>query len=375
MADRRKAPRRPTTPGGDGERGPGAYVTAADVAREAGVSPATVSLVVNGKAGGRVSLETQRTIHEAVARLGYRVDVFARGLATGRRHTVALVTPDVADPFFSQVAMGVSRALQGRYQLILVATGDPTAVAPPRLDDLLAMRVDGMLIESTAAALLGSARPPCPVVILDAPGSDGDDPRVDFDIRSGSKQLAVHLRDFGHRSIGYLDWVADSPTFRARREAFVQAFERRGPLGATVHVRQSRIEIEDAAVVFRKVWLAWQAEGVTAVVCATDLQAYGVLRTAREDGIAVPGRLSVAGFNDLEFSQVADPPLTSVSLPALLLGERSAELLRKLIDGTAVTRRLLLATALRVRSSTAAANALRGSDDGRSSSGRRLVGH
>jgi LacI family transcriptional regulator len=360
MDQRRKGPTRRSKGSGDGGLAPATYVTAADVAREAGVSAATVSLVVNGKAGGRVSLETQQKIHEAVARLGYRVDAFARGLATGRRHTVALVTPDVADPFFSQVAMGVSRALQGRYQLILVATGDPAAVAPPRLDDLLAMRVDGMLIESTAAALLGPARPPCPVVILDAPGSDGDDPRVDFDIGAGAEKLATHLLDLGHRSIGYLDWVADSPTFSMRREAFVAAFSRRRRIGAAIHMAESRIEIDNAAIAFRDVWPEWRAKGVTAVVCATDLQAYGVLRTAREAGIAVPGRLSVAGFNDLEFSQVADPPLTSVSLPAVLLGERSAELLRELIDGTAVSRQLVLATDLRIRASTATAYTGRG---------------
>jgi LacI family transcriptional regulator len=326
----------------------GTYVTASDVAAEVGVSAATVSLVVNGRAAGRVSLVTQRKVHEAVARLGYRVDAFARGLATGRRGAIALVTPDIADPFFSQVAMGVARGLRGRYQLILVATGDPAAVAPPVIDDLAGMRVDGVLVESTAAVLLDGGRSPWPIVLLDAPGHDGSDARVDFDVATGVAELVDHLWSLGHRSIGYLDWIAESPTFRVRRAALAKSWSKRG---GELHSGRSRIEIEDAANVFKRIAPAWIGS-VTAVVCATDLQAYGVLRSAHELGIDVPAQLSVAGFNNLEFSDVTDPPLTSVSLPAVELGTQAADMLCSLIEGHGIDSRMLR-THLVVRDSTA----------------------
>ena len=278
------------------------YSTAADVARLAGVSEATVSLVANGKVAGRVSLQNQERVHQAIAQLGYRVDPFARGLATGRRHLVALVTPDIADPFFSRVAMGVTQALGGQYQLLLVATGDPASVAPPQLEDILSMRVDGILIESTAAALLGLRYTPCPMVTLDAPGAGVDGPAVEFDIRAGAQMLADHLVRLGHRSFGYLDWAGESPTFATRRDAFAESLERAPRRQRLLRTGRSRIQIQDATAAFRRLWPSWQAAGVTAVVCATDQQAYGVLRGAKSAGIAVPRDVSVAGFNDLEFS-------------------------------------------------------------------------
>ena len=331
-------------------RGRGAYVTANDVAAEAGVSAATVSLVVNGRAAGRVSLATQRKVHDAVAKLGYRVDAFARGLATGRRGAIALVTPDIADPFFSQVAMGVARGLRGRYQLILVATGDPAGVTPPVVDDLAAMRVDGVLVESTAAELLDGERSPWPIVLLDAPGHGGTAGRVDFDIASGVAELVDHLWSLGHRSIGYLDWVAESPTFRVRRTALVGAWSRRG---GDTRIGRSRIQIRDAALAFERLAHGWLGR-VTAVIGATDQQAYGVLRAAHKLGVRVPEELSVAGFNNLEFSEVSDPPLTSVAFPAVDLGLRAAEMLIHAIDGHGPDSQVL-GTRLEVRASTSKA--------------------
>jgi DNA-binding LacI/PurR family transcriptional regulator len=276
-------------------------------------------------------------------------------LATGLRHSIALVTPDLADPFFAQVAMGVTEALEGRYQLVLlVANGGPGDNGPPRLDEVLALRVDGMLLDSTAATLLGPDRPPCPAVILDAPGPlDGDGLRVDFDLAAGVEALVAHLVGLGHRRFGYLDWVADSPTFLARRTVLEAGIrERLGPRG-TFDPTRSRVELDDAERVFRASWPTWEANGVSAVICATDLQAYGVMRAARDLGIAIPGHVSVAGFNDLEFSAVVDPPLTSVALPAYDLGLRAAALLRRRLEHRRLTAsRIVLPTTLMVRAST-----------------------
>lgn len=334
-------------------RGKG-YVTAADVAAEVGVSPATVSLVVNDKARGRVSTATQALVRDSIARLGYHVDIGAQGLATGLRHTISLITPDLADPFFAQVAMGVARTLGGRYQLVLVVAGGSDAPAGRWLDEVLALRVDGMLLDSTAAMLMGRHRPPCPVVILDAPGPiDGDELRVDFDLAAGADALAAHLVGLGHRRFAYLDWVGDSPTFALRRAHFTSGVRARLGSDASIRHARSRVELDDAERVLRSAWPAWQADGVTAVICATDLQAYGVVRGARGLGLAIPGSVSVAGFNDLEFSAVVDPPLTSVALPAYDLGSRSAELLVRRLERRPVgSPRIVLPTTLRARSST-----------------------
>jgi LacI family transcriptional regulator len=327
------------------------YIRAVDVASAAGVSTSVVSLVVNGKDGGRVSLSTRRRVVEAIQRLGYKVDAGARALATGRRHAIALVIPDVGDPFFGQVAMGVARALGGRYQLVLVVAG-ASRDRVPDLDDVLALRVDGMLVDSTAIAVLEPARPPYPVVVLDAPGLDDGTPSVEFNIRAGARQLVEHLVEQGHRAFGYIDWDRASATFEVRRDASIARLgDLLGPAG-TLHLTRASVSIDSGRRAFQRAWKGWRDAGVTAVICATDLQAYGVLEAAREAGIGVPGDISVAAFNDLELSRVVVPSLTSVALPAFELGRSSADLLRRIVEGRPVRLHRQIGARVVVRGST-----------------------
>jgi DNA-binding LacI/PurR family transcriptional regulator len=331
----------------------GPYIRAVDVASAAGVSTSVVSLVVNGKDGGRVSPATRRRVMEAVQRLGYKVDAGARALATGRRRAIALIIPDVRDPFFGQVAMGVARALGGRYQLVLVVAG-ASGDGVPDLDDVLALRVDGMLVDSTAISVLEPARPPYPVVVLDAPGWDDGTPSVEFNIRAGARELVEHLVGLGHRVFGYIDWNRTSATFEVRRDASIARLgQLLGPAGS-LHLIRASVSIDDGRGAFLRAWKGWRDAGVTAVICATDLQAYGVLEAARESGIGVPGDISVAAFNDLELSRVVVPSLTSVALPAFELGRSSADLLRRIVEGRPARLHRQIGARVMVRGSTGA---------------------
>ena len=278
-----------------------------------------------------MSAATEARVRAAIDELGYRVDRAARGLVTGRRETVALVIPDIGDPFAAQLTLGVTRSLGTRYRVILVVTG-PEPTSRTELDDVLALGIDGVIVDSLSALqAVPNAHPGPPVVLLDAPGTTSGLPRVDFDIEQGALALAEHLLALGHRRFAYLDWAREASTFDVRRERFLASAR---AAGAAVDVQRSAITVDAGAAAFRTHWEAWRDAGVTALVCCTDLQAYGVLRETASCGVSVPGSLSVAGFNDLEFSALISPPLTTVRLSALELGLASGELLIRLIEGT-----------------------------------------
>ncbi|MFC5745228.1 LacI family DNA-binding transcriptional regulator [Actinomadura rugatobispora] len=328
--------------------GAGRRVTAVDVARLAQVSTATVSLVVNGKARGRVSPATRERVLAAVDELGYRVDPVARELATGRRHSVALVVPDIANPYFSQLTKGVADRLGCGYRLCLIIA-DPSRAG---LDRIVTERVDGMLAEAPAVDVIRELDGRTPLVVLDRPAPGTDHPYVGFALADGATELADHLLDLGHTRIGYLDADIGTPTFEFRRARMDERLHAAVGHGFTGPLVRSRTDIDAAAEAFTAAWDDWRAAGVTAVVCAADVHAYGVLRAAARLGVHVPGDLSVASFDDLPFSALTDPPLTTVRLSAGDLGFHAAELLLTLMQGTPAGPPPLLPATLQIRSTT-----------------------
>ena len=323
-----------------------ARVRAADVARQAGVSIATVSLVANGKADGRVSAGTRQRVLAAIAGLGYVVDPAARSLVTGRRHAVALLTHDVTNPFISLVASGVAHALGRRTQLLLALAGADDE--GPDLARVVAAGVDGALLNYPSGN--DAADLDLPLVHLDDPDAVRGGAQVHFDLASGAEQLAGHLVGLGHRRLLYLDAVRPWTTFALRRRHLVEALSRQAP-DTTVTAARSAIDIESARAVVLASWAGWRDDGVTAIVTAADVQAHGVLAALAQLDVAVPGRVSVASFDNVPFSAITAPPLTAVDLPAAELGREAATLLLELIGG-APPRTTVLPTSLVVRGST-----------------------
>ncbi|HET9188567.1 MAG TPA: LacI family DNA-binding transcriptional regulator [Acidothermaceae bacterium] len=339
------------------EREPGAPVikraTAADVGRAAGVSAATVSLVLNGKAEGRVTPATSRRVHAAAERLGYRIDRRGQSLATGRSGLIGFVAPDTANPFFGSVQMGVLHALGSSYQVLLMATDVGQSVARKNVEELLSLGVDGMILFAVDPKFVADLHPGVPVVLLDSPIETDEFVRVNFDLVAGATALADHLLEFGHREIVYLEASTASRTFAVRKEAFRRAL-RRG--GASITSVTTPIDVDEARETTLKRWENWRSDGVTAIACATDFQAYGVLSALHEIGAAVPDEVSVTGFDDLVLSPVIHPSLTSVRLPAEEMGAKGAALLRAAVEGHADLAHVeTIATSLVVRNSTAVA--------------------
>ncbi|GAB79220.1 transcriptional regulator, LacI family [Austwickia chelonae] len=310
------------------------------VAARAGTSVSTVSLVVNGKAAGRVSAEKVRQVWDAVDELGYVVDHAASSLASGRSDLIVLIAPDLWNPFFGQVISGIRSVLVGRYRLLLAV---PERRGLPSADDLrrvAAIRPAGLLTYAPERGLVETlGQFPYPVVLMDAPGVPvgaevGGEPVdvVNFDVGPGVDQLVDHLWAGGHRTVAYLDSFTGSATFTVRQELFRRSCLRRGVqvLDEVFHVD---LEMESSVAAVRQALPRWVAAGASAVVVANDTIAYGVLAAAAEVGVRVPEDLAVTGFDDLPTSMICAPALTSVSLPGQGLGEAAARLLLDRVEG------------------------------------------
>lgn len=324
--------------------------TAADVGKAAGVSAATVSLVLNGKAEGRVTSATSRRVHAAAERLGYRIDRRGQSLATGRSGLIGFVAPDTGNPFFGSMQMGVLHALGSAYQVLLMATDVGQSVARKNVEELLSLGVDGMILFAVDPKFVADLHPRVPVVLLDSPIDTDEFVRVNFDLVAGSNALAEHLLGLGHREIVYLEASTASRTFAVRKDAFRRAMRR---AGANITAVTTRIDVDEARETTLKRWERWRVDGVTAIACATDYQAYGVLSALHQIGAAVPDDVSVTGFDDLVLSPVIHPSLTSVRLPAEEMGTKGATLLRAAVEGHADLAHVeTIETTLVVRNST-----------------------
>ena len=320
--------------------------TSTDVARCAGVSQSTVSLVLSGKAEGRVSAATQERVRRCARELGYRPNVAAQALRLGASRAVALLVPDMTNPFFSRVLRGAQHAAAAEgYIVILVDTQNDRHWESQSFEALRAGPVDGyLLFEVTAPDALG---PDENVVMMET--EEPRRPSVRFDGGGGSAAAFEHLVQLGHRRIGHLAAAFRALTFQHREESRVRVLGEAGLDPDTQPRVLTPISIEDA----RTNGLVLLDEEPTAVFCDDDVIAAGMYLAARERGVRIPEDLSVVGFDDMDFARVLAPPLTTVALDAELLGATSFELLEARMSGKRTRKRIVLPAELLIRGSTA----------------------
>jgi DNA-binding LacI/PurR family transcriptional regulator len=320
--------------------------TSNDVARCAGVSQSTVSLVFSGKGQGRVSEATAERVRKCARELGYRPNAAAQALRLGASRAVALLVPDMTNPFFSRVLRGAQGAAAAAgYIVILVDTQNDRHWESQSFEALRAGPVDGyLLFEVTAPEALG---PDENVVMMET--EEPRRPSVRFDGEGGAAAAFEHLVELGHRRIGHLGAAFRALTFEHRELARRRVLTRAG-LDPDAQPRVlTPISIEEARVNGR----ALLEEKPTAVFCDDDVIAAGLYLAARDLGLRLPDELSVVGFDDMDFARVLDPPLTTVALDAALLGSTSFELLEVRMSGKRTPTRIVLPAELLVRGSTA----------------------
>ena len=327
-----------------------------DVARQAGVSVGTVSNVINRP--GLVSEESRVRVQAAIELLGYVRSESARQLRAGRSRIVAILVLDMANPFFVEVARGAGRVARaaGLGVMLCDSAQDPAEEAE-YLSMFAEQRVRGVLVtpaDPTGANLAAFRRREIPFVLVDRGAPVGDCCSVSVDDVAGGRLAADHLLDLGRVALTYVSGPMHLAQCRDRRTGALAALADRGlPEDALTHIEAPRLDV--AAGRDAGARLLGLSRRPTAVFCANDLLAFGVLQAFYAARIAVPDEIAVVGYDDIEFAAAAAVPLTSVRQPAAELGRTAAMLLLQETGEDAsvhVHRRVVLQPELVAREST-----------------------
>lgn len=305
-------------------------VTAHDVAREAGVSQATVSLVLGGNPRARIAAATRERVLRAAEELGYRPNILARGLVRGRSYALGVIVPDLGNPFFLDVVRGIERvAAEAGYATLLC---DARGAAPARhLEALRARQVDGVILDPSGAdSLPGDSLTDLNVVVVDRPS--GHFPGVASDAEAAGRLAAEHLLGLGHAELAFVGPASEEHAFRMRERGFARALRAAGAALPSARLRRAPATVAGGEAAMRAL-LAARGARPTGVFCANDLVALGALKACAAAGVAVPREMSVVGCDDIEMARVVTPELTTVAVPARELGARAARLLLRQLEG------------------------------------------
>ena len=312
----------------------GKKVTIREVAAECGLSVSAVSQVLNGKEIG-IPQKTKEKVWAAAEKLRYCPNSAARSLVTSRSDTVGVLVPDISNAFFGEAFKEIQRRMGEEGFDVLLCSGDGTAKQDERFLRLFAARgADGLIVAPAAetleeknaekfAALLEEIR--IPYVYLDRyPALPCA--RVSADHRAGGYAAAQCLLKNGHTKIGCIAGPAALVGARLRLEGFCDALAEAG-------IRPLAINAPFTAEGGERVAKALFGRGLTALFASDDLQAYGAMRAAAETGVRIPDDVSLVGYDDLQFSALANPPLPTISPPVKDMAAAAAELLLRRMRG------------------------------------------
>jgi len=305
-------------------------VTIKDVARESGVNISTVSRALNDGYG--VNGQTREHVLAVAARLSYRPNRVARGLVTGRSHSLGLVVSDIRNPFFAEVARGAEDAARtGDCDLVLCNSDLNADKQMEYVRSLQEKRIDGILMNSVSMLSheqqeqLASSH--VPMVLLNRSTSNPAFSTVCADNESGGALAARYLLDLGHRKIAHLTGPRQHGNLSDRARGFVRALQSaKQPVQPVV--LHGKFNFSGGTELTRK--LLDGHPDTTAIFAANDVMAFGVVRAAMERGLRIPEDLSLIGFDNIEFSGIVHPPLTTIHQPKYEMGYAAVEILLRL---------------------------------------------
>ncbi|WP_018607343.1 LacI family DNA-binding transcriptional regulator [Uliginosibacterium gangwonense] len=301
-------------------------VTVLDVAREAGVSVSTVSRIINGTV--KVSEDKRLAVEDAIRRLEFKPNLFARSLKKGTTMTIGVLIQDVESPFFTRVMCGLEEGvLDTGYALIIVSGHWDAAEEAERIKLLMARRVDGLVILTghLSDAQIAEFAQMQPIVVTGRKIDAENVRSVFFSNEEGGYLATRHLVSLGHRRIAF---IAGPPTHSdaiSRFEGYQQALAEAGIVLDPALIVQG--DFKENGGVFAMNRLLDSGAPFTAVFAANDQTALGARMVLSRRGIRVPDDVSLVGFDDLPTSAYLTPPLTTIRQPLFEVGQHCASLL------------------------------------------------
>ncbi|RXI98572.1 catabolite control protein A [Anaerobacillus alkaliphilus] len=314
-----------------------------DVAREAGVSMATVSRVVNGNPN--VKPTTRKKVLEAIEKLGYRPNAVARGLASKRTTTVGVIIPDISSIFFAELARGIEDiATMYKYNIILCNSDQNKEKEIHLINTLLEKQVDGIVFmggEITEDHVEEFKRSPVPIVLSATVDAKKEFPSVNINYEQAAYDAVKFLIEKGHKRIGLLTGSLEDPIngyqkfvgYRRAIEEFASPFHEENVVIGD-YTYDSGIEAMDKFLEF--------PERPTAIFAGSDEMALGIIHGAQDRGLHVPEDLEVIGFDNTRLAAMVRPTLTSVVQPMYDIGAVSMRLLTKYMNKEEVTDEVVL---------------------------------
>jgi len=303
-----------------------------DVAREAGVSTATVSHVINKTRF--VSEETRARVIEAIERCNYYPNADARSLASGRSDTLGLLISDISNPFFPELVKSIEvAAFEKGYNVILSNTDYDAERTFSSVRRFIERKVAGvaMMTSELDPALIGElARCHVPVVFLDIGSAGICMSNIVVDYEKGIGEAIEHLVWLGHRKIAYVGGPERLRSAAKRLQAFRDSMMERLPDSEPLAIYEGDFRLEGGMRAARE--MLNSGELPTAVVVANDMMALGVMAECYTRGLRVPDDISVIGFDDIAFASLNHPALTTVRLPRTKLGRKVVEALLAMIE-------------------------------------------
>jgi len=326
-----------------------------EVAKRAGVSPSTVSRVLNRP--DVVSLETRQRVMRAVNLLGYTPNSTAKNLRQARTGKLLVTVPDISNPFFSLILQGIEDVAQREDYAVLFGDTRHDDCREERYALMLKSKeADGLIflghrLPDAAASLAKAAAPRCAPIVN---GCEFNPrlgvPSVHIDNARAAADVMHLLYDLGHERIGVVTGPLASPLSRDRLRGATTTTQKRG--AGNLGVAHGDFSVESGMAAAQQFFAS--ARPPTAIFCFNDEMAIGVLEVARSRRVKVPRDLSVVGFDDIRFARYMEPPLTTVAQPMRAIGEGTVRLLLMILnDGSVTPDSVTLPHTLVTRGSTA----------------------
>ena len=306
-------------------------VTMKDVAREAGVSLGTVSNVLNNRPF--VTEENRNRTWEAIAKLGYRKNTIASQMRSNRSHTVGLIIPDIANPFYADIARGVGDEMHsGDYTVFLCNTDRDARTEQEMIETLRSKGVDGIIIYKPriAGSVLDEINKETCILLLDADPGKTLCPVINVDDRQGVTEVVSHLLSFGHRHIAMMYAYDGSVSSKVRKDSFLAALKKGGIRERDFCMIEGDYSIQSGMDCFAR--LMEREEPPTAIFATNDMMALGAIYQSTRLGIRIPEDVSLIGYDDIREAKWITPALTTVWHPKYELGTAAARKMKQLIQ-------------------------------------------
>ena len=303
-----------------------------DIAREAGVSTATVSHVINRTK--YVTDDTRARVRQAIEKFNYQPNAHAQMLATGRSNIVGLLVSDISNPFFPEIVKSIETVVNERgYNLILLNTNYNAKRAVEDVRRLIKLKAAGIILmtaEFDESLIETATSSKTPFVFHDLGKAGENMSNVVLDYAAGIEEAVLHLISLGHKEIAHIAGSSEIYSGLVRRRAFLEAMKQHLPAAPPPKIYEGDFRFEGGRLAASEI-LA-EKKLPTAVVVANDLMALGAMREFKAAGLHVPRDISIVGFDDIAFASYAEPPLTTVCSPRAEIGRRAVEALMMTLE-------------------------------------------